>query len=56
MKVNKVFRVTNDLVNSDIELEEMNNFLDDVGGYIVDKFFFNEDLIFVVEYFSLSNY
>ena len=50
MKVNRVFRITNDLVDSDIELAEMNNFLDDVGGHIIDKFFFDQDLIFVVEY------
>lgn len=50
MKVNKVFRITDNLVDSDIELTEMNDFLDDVRGHIVDKFFFNQDLIFVVEY------
>ena len=54
MKVNKVFRITDNLVDSDIELAEMNDFLDDVQGHIVDRFFFDQDLIFVVEYIDFQ--
>lgn len=52
MTITKVFRVTADLVSSDEELEEMNDYLEVTGAEIVDYYFdHNGDQMFITEYY-----
>ena len=52
MTITKVFRVTADLVSSDEELEEMNDYLEVTGAEIVDYYFDrNGDQMFITEYY-----
>ncbi len=52
MTITKVFRVTADLVSSDEELEEMNDYLEVTGAEIVDYYFdHNGDQIFITEHY-----
>jgi len=52
MTITKVFRVTADLVSSDEELEEMNDYLEDTGAEIVDYYFdHNGDQMFITEHY-----
>jgi hypothetical protein len=48
MTITRVFRVTADLVASDEELEEMNDYLEVTGAEIVDYYFdHNGDQMFI---------
>lgn len=52
MTITKVFRVTTDLVASDEELEEMNDYLEVTGAEIVDYYFdHNGDQMFITEHY-----
>jgi len=52
MIITKVFRVTADLVSSDEELEEMNDYLEITGAEIVDYYFdHNGDQMFITEHY-----
>jgi len=52
MTITKVFRVTADLVSSDEELEEMNDYLEVTGAEIVDYYFdHNGDQMFITEHY-----
>lgn len=52
MTITKVFRVTADLVSSDEELEEMNDYLETTGAEIVDYYFdHNGDQMFITEHY-----
>jgi len=52
MTMTKVFRVTADLVSSDEELEEMNDYLEVTGAEIVDYYFdHNGDQMFITEHY-----
>lgn len=52
MTITKVFRVTADLVSSDEELEEMNDYLEITGAEIVDYYFDHDgDQIFITEHY-----
>ena len=52
MTITKVFRVTADLVASDEELEEMNDYLEVTGAEIVDYYFdHNGDQMFITEHY-----
>jgi len=52
MTITRVFRVTADLVASDEELEEMNDYLEVTGAEIVDYYFdHNGDQMFITEHY-----
>lgn len=52
MTITKVFRVTADLITSDEELEEMNDYLEVTGAEIVDYYFdHNGDQMFITEHY-----
>lgn len=52
MIITRVFRVTGDLVDSDEELEEMNEYLEITGAEIVDYYFdHNGDQMFITEHY-----
>lgn len=52
MTITRVFRVTADLVSSDEELEEMNDYLEVTGAEIVDYYFdHNGDQMFITEHY-----
>jgi len=52
MTITKVFRVTADLVSSDEELEEMNDYLEVTGAEIIDYYFdHNGDQMFITEHY-----
>lgn len=52
MTITKVFRVTADLISSDEELEEMNDYLEVTGAEIVDYYFdCNGDQMFITEHY-----
>lgn len=52
MTITRVFRVTADLVTSDEELEEINDYLEVTGAEIVDYYFdHNGDQIFITEHY-----
>lgn len=52
MTITRVFRVTTDLISSDEELEEMNDYLEVTGAEIVDYYFDrNGDQMFITEYY-----
>jgi len=52
MTITKVFRVTADLVSSDEELEEINDYLEVTGAEIVDYYFdYNGDQMFITEHY-----
>lgn len=52
MTITKVFRVTADLITSDEELEEMNDYLEVTGAEIVDYYFdYNGDQMFITEHY-----
>jgi len=57
MTIAKVFRVTADLVSSDEELEEMNDYLETTGAEIVDYYFdYNGDQMFITEHYIGDEY
>ena len=52
MTITRVFRVTADLISSDEELEEMNDYLEVTGAEIVDYYFDrNGDQMFITEHY-----
>lgn len=57
MTITRVFRVTADLVTSDEELEEMNDYLEVTGAEIVDYYFdYNGDQMFITEHYIGDEY
>ena len=57
MTITRVFRVTADLVASDEELEEMNDYLEVTGAEIVDYYFdHNGDQMFITEHYIGDEY